>query len=78
MNTGTLRKILLFAFFSVLCLLILVPFYAVTIASFKPGEDLIRYGLNLRFDLSAMSLDNFVFCSPVSMPISPGFSIRCC
>ncbi|AIQ45923.1 arabinose transporter permease [Paenibacillus sp. FSL R7-0273] len=61
MNTGTLRKILLFAFFSVLCLLILVPFYAVTIASFKPGEDLIRYGLNLRFDLSAMSLDNFVF-----------------
>ncbi|WP_042203560.1 carbohydrate ABC transporter permease [Paenibacillus camerounensis] len=61
MNTGTLRKILLFAFFSVLCLLILVPFYAVTIASFKPGEDLIRYGLNLRFDLSAMSFDNFVF-----------------
>lgn len=61
MKTGTIRQILLFAFFSVLCLLILVPFYAVTIASFKPGEDLIRYGLNLRFDLSAMSFDNFVF-----------------
>ncbi|WP_054939569.1 carbohydrate ABC transporter permease [Paenibacillus ihuae] len=61
MKTGTIRQIILFAFFSVLCLLILVPFYAVTIASFKPGEDLIRYGLNLRFDLSAMSFDNFVF-----------------
>ncbi|CAH1207246.1 L-arabinose transport system permease protein AraQ [Paenibacillus auburnensis] len=61
MKTGTIRKIILFAFFSVLCLLILVPFYAVTIASFKPGEDLIRYGLNLRFNLSAMSFDNFVF-----------------
>jgi arabinosaccharide transport system permease protein len=60
-KTGTIRKIILFAFFSVLCLLILVPFYAVTIASFKPGEDLIRYGLNLKFNLSAMSFDNFVF-----------------
>lgn len=61
MKSGTFRKIILFAFFSVLCLLILVPFYAVTLASFKPGEDLIRYGLNLKFDLSAMSFDNFVF-----------------
>lgn len=61
MKTGTVQKMILFAFFSVLCLLILVPFYAVAIASFKPGEDLIRYGLNLRFDLPAMSFDNFVF-----------------
>jgi arabinosaccharide transport system permease protein len=52
-------KIAIFALFAVICLLILIPFYAVTIASFKPGEDLIRYGLNLRFDVSAMSLDNF-------------------
>lgn len=61
MKTGTVQKMILFAFFSVLCLLILVPFYAVAIASFKPGEDLIRYGLNLRFDLPTMSFDNFVF-----------------
>ncbi|UQZ35604.1 arabinose transporter permease [Paenibacillus sp. PK3_47] len=61
MKQGTVQKITLFALFTVLCILILVPFYAVTIASFKPGEDLIRYGLNLRFDLSVMSLDNFVF-----------------
>ncbi|OME96113.1 MULTISPECIES: carbohydrate ABC transporter permease [Paenibacillus] len=59
MRRETLIKIILFILFSILCFLILVPFYAVTIASFKPGEDLIRYGLNLKFDLSVMSLDNF-------------------
>lgn len=54
-------KVILFTVFAIICLLILIPFYAVTIASFKPGEDLIRYGLNLRFDLSVMSLDNFAY-----------------
>jgi arabinosaccharide transport system permease protein len=33
----------------------------VALSSFKPGEDLIRYGLNLRFDLNVMSLKNFEF-----------------
>ena len=58
---GLLIKIVLFVFFAFLCVLVLLPFYAVTLASFKPGEDLIRYGLNLKFDLSVMSLDNFVY-----------------
>ncbi|NOU81248.1 ABC transporter permease subunit [Paenibacillus sp. LMG 31459] len=61
MKKETAIKIVLFAFFTVVCLLILIPFYAVTIASFKPGEDLIRYGLNLKFDLSVMNFDNFVY-----------------
>lgn len=61
MKKETGIKILLFAFFAVLCFIILVPFYAVALASFKPGEDLIRYGLNLKFDLSVMSLDNFAY-----------------
>jgi len=61
MKKDMVMKTVLFIFFAVLCLLILIPFYAVTIASFKPGGDLIRYGLNLRFDLSVMSLDNFVY-----------------
>lgn len=61
MKKETAVKIILFAFFTVVCILILIPFYAVTIASFKPGEDLIRYGLNLKFDLSVMNLDNFVY-----------------
>lgn len=61
MSRDTFIKIILFAFFAILCALILSPFYAVTIASFKPGEDLIRYGLNLSFDLSVMNFDNFVY-----------------
>lgn len=54
-------RIFLLIVFSILFVLIMLPFYAITLASFKPGEDLIRYGLNLRFDLSVMSFDNFKF-----------------
>jgi arabinosaccharide transport system permease protein len=54
-------KILLLVFFIILFALIMLPFYAITLASFKPGEDLIRYGLNLKFDLKVMNFDNFVF-----------------
>jgi arabinosaccharide transport system permease protein len=54
-------SLLLILFFTLLFIIIMLPFYAVTLASFKPGEDLIRYGLNLRFDLSIMSFDNFIF-----------------
>jgi arabinosaccharide transport system permease protein len=59
MKKKNVIRIILFIFFTILCFLILLPFYAVTIASFKPGEDLIRYGLNLKFDLSVMNFDNF-------------------
>jgi len=55
------KKIALFAFFAVLCLLVLLPFYAIALGSFKPGKELVRNGLNLDFDLSIMSFDNFVF-----------------
>ncbi|GGH28373.1 carbohydrate ABC transporter permease [Paenibacillus segetis] len=61
MNKNIALKIVLFIFFAIVGFLILVPFYAITIASFKPGADLIRNGLNLNFDLSAMSFNNFVF-----------------
>jgi arabinosaccharide transport system permease protein len=54
-------RIVLFAFFAVLCALVLVPFYAIALGSFKPGKELVRNGLNLSFDLSVMSFDNFVF-----------------
>ena len=54
-------KTLLFIFFSILFMIIMLPFYAITLASFKPGADLIRYGLNLKFDLDVMSFNNFRF-----------------
>lgn len=54
-------RIFLLIFFTALFIIIMLPFYAITLASFKPGADLIRYGLNLKFDLSIMNFDNFVF-----------------
>ncbi|MEF2964876.1 carbohydrate ABC transporter permease [Paenibacillus sp. M1] len=54
-------KSVLFVFFAILCVLVLIPFYAIALASFKPGEDLVRNGLNLSFDLSRMSFDNYIF-----------------
>ncbi len=58
---GIALRIFLLVFFLILFVIIMLPFYAVTLASFKPGEDLIRYGLNLRFDLNVMSFKNFHF-----------------
>jgi arabinosaccharide transport system permease protein len=61
MSKAAGSRIAVFAVFVVICALVLLPFYAVTLSSFKSGAELIRYGLNLRFDLSVMSLDNFVY-----------------
>ncbi|MNW29261.1 L-arabinose transport system permease protein AraQ [compost metagenome] len=54
-------KISLVVIFSILCALILLPFYAIALASFKPGQELIRYGLNLSFDTSVMSFNNYMY-----------------
>lgn len=56
-----LLKISLVVIFSILCALILLPFYAIALASFKPGQELIRYGLNLSFDTSVMSFNNYMY-----------------
>ncbi|WP_397376050.1 carbohydrate ABC transporter permease [Paenibacillus terricola] len=48
-------------FFIVLFVIIMIPFYAVALSSFKPGESLIRYGLNLSLDFKIMSFDNFIY-----------------
>lgn len=61
MRKDVALKAVLFLFFAILCILVLIPFYAVALASFKPGGDLVRNGLNLSFDLSRMSLNNYVF-----------------
>lgn len=52
-------KTILFIFFILLSLLVLLPFYAIILASFKPGKELLRYGLNLDFNLEIMSFDNY-------------------
>ena len=60
---GTKAKVLsalgtlLFAF---LCVLIAFPLLAGLLASFHPGRDLIRKGLNLNFDFATMTINNYV------------------
>ena len=46
--------------FTVLAVLIILPIYAIFLASFKPGGHLLQYGLNLDLDFSVMNLDNYV------------------
>ena len=38
----------------------LVPFLFMLISSFKPGQELMRYGINLKIDAPAMSLKNYL------------------
>lgn len=54
-------KIFLFVFFTLLAIVILVPFAAMVIASFKDGKELIQYGLNLKIEPEKMSLKNYVY-----------------
>lgn len=46
--------------FTILAVLIILPIYALFIASFKPGGDLLQYGLNLDLNLERWSLDNYI------------------
>lgn len=47
-------------FFTILAILIVIPVYAIILASFKPGNHLLQYGLNLNLDIPNMTLDNYV------------------
>ncbi|WP_313185320.1 carbohydrate ABC transporter permease [Lacrimispora sp.] len=46
--------------FAILAVLILLPIWVLFVASFKPGSDLLQYGLNLDIRFSRMSLDNYI------------------
>jgi arabinosaccharide transport system permease protein len=48
-------------FFMVLCALVIFPFLIFLVASFRPGQDLLRNGLSLGIDPSLMSLNNYRF-----------------
>jgi arabinosaccharide transport system permease protein len=38
----------------------LTPFLFMLISSFKPGQELLRYGINLKIDTAVMNLNNYV------------------
>ena len=54
-NKNTLATIMLIVFFTILAILIIIPIYTIFLASFKPGGDLLQYGLNLGIDWGRMS-----------------------
>lgn len=45
--------------FAILAILIILPIWVLFVASFKPGGDLLQYGLNLDLNIGRMSLDNY-------------------
>lgn len=53
-------SVALIILFSILALLIILPIWVMFVASFKPGGDLLQYGLNLDINVSRMNLDNYV------------------
>lgn len=58
-SKNTLATVMLIVLFTFLAILIIIPIYTIFLASFKPGGDLLQYGLNLGIDWSRMSLDNY-------------------
>jgi len=60
-RNNLISRIVMICFFMILFVIIMIPFYAVALSSFKPGESLIRYGLNLSLDFNIMSFDNFIY-----------------
>lgn len=58
-SKNTLATVMLIVLFTILAILIIIPIYTIFLASFKPGGDLLQYGLNLGIDWGRMSLDNY-------------------
>ena len=46
--------------FTVIGVMVLIPFWAILVGTFQPGNMLIRNGLNLGIDFSQASFDNYV------------------
>lgn len=55
-SMSTVGMVLLF---TVLAILVLLPFYSIFLASLRPGKEIMRQGIGLHIDPSIMSLDNY-------------------
>jgi arabinosaccharide transport system permease protein len=56
-----LQTSLLLLLFVVLAALALFPFYSLTLASFKPSKEMLRYGLNVKLQPELLSFHNYAF-----------------
>lgn len=48
-------------FFSILGMIVIFPFVTIFFASFRPGQELIRYGLSMKIDISEMTFSNYSY-----------------
>lgn len=55
-HPSTIGMLLLF---TVLAILVLIPFASIFLASLRPGKEIMRQGIGLNIDPSIMSLDNY-------------------
>lgn len=51
----------IFVLFMLVTVFCLFPLYALFIASLKPGSELMRFGLNVNWDLNIMSFKNYIY-----------------
>lgn len=57
----TPHTVLLLILFTGIALIVLFPIYSITLASFKPSTELLRFGLNIKIQPDKMSLNNYIF-----------------
>lgn len=65
-NTRYKRKlasIILFIFFILISLFALFPLFAIILGSFKPSQEILRFGLNLKIQPEVLTLKNYSFIS---------------
>ncbi len=57
----TPQTILLLVLFIGIAAVVLFPIFCITLASFKPSKELLRFGLNVKIEPEVMSLGNYIF-----------------
>ena len=55
----TASSAIMLIIFIIMAVITLMPFFSIFLASFRPGQEVIRQGLGFNFDTSIMSLDNY-------------------
>lgn len=55
-----ITRILLIVFFSLLCVIFLIPFISILITSFKDSSMVIRDGFNLKINVDTFTLENYI------------------
>lgn len=56
-----LSTVILLIVFTAISIFALFPLIAITLASFKPSKEIMRYGLNIKLQPEVLSFDNYAF-----------------